>query len=283
MGDAENAEPKLVTPDWLERHQGDVRLIEIAGLNQDDMQAYKAGHIPGAAGWLWKEMLWDPIERDFPDPATFADRMGAAGIGNDTTVVVYGEDVQFGFYAWWTLTYCGHRNVRVLDGGRYRWAAEGRPLETTFPPEPQRADYRPVERSPDMRVLRDEVLARVGEPGTVIIDARSPEEFCGDRVGGPGGPDVGAMRAGRIPGARHLHYRELLDANRALRSRGEIEAELAERGVRREDEVIAYCRLSHRATVIYFTLTEMLGFPNVRVYDGSWTEWGNLVGAPIER
>jgi thiosulfate/3-mercaptopyruvate sulfurtransferase len=134
-----------------------------------------------------------------------------------------------------------------------------------------------------MRILRDEVLARLGQPGTAILDARSPEEYRGERVGGPGGPDVGAMRAGRIPGARHLFYMDLLDANKALKPREEIEAELEKHSVQRDDEVIAYCRLSHRATVIYFTLTEMLGFPNVRVYDGSWTEWGNLVGAPIER
>jgi thiosulfate/3-mercaptopyruvate sulfurtransferase len=274
----------LVTPDWLERHRGDpnVVLVEVAGLGQDEMQAWRTGHVPGAHGWLWKQALWDDRVRDFPDPQEFARRMSAAGIANDTTVVVYGEDVQFGIYAWWALRYCGHDNVRVLDGGRYRWIAEGRPLESETPPPRPSARYAPVPRRPDMRTFRDEVLAALST-GTKLLDARSPEEYSGLRVGGPGGPDVGAVRAGRIPGARHLHFRDLLDDNRAFRPQEELRALVAERGVTEKDQVIAYCRMSHRATVAYFALTQLLGFEKVRVYDGSWTEWGNLVGVPIER
>jgi thiosulfate/3-mercaptopyruvate sulfurtransferase len=274
----------LVTPEWLERNRGapNLVLVEIAGLGQDDMQAYRAGHVPGAYGWPWKQTLWDSHVRDFPDPEEFARRMGAAGIANDTTVVVYGEDVQFGVYAWWALRYCGHDDVRVLDGGRYRWTAEGRPLETDAPAPHPPARYAPVARRPGMRAFRDEVLAALSSE-TKILDARSPEEYAGLRVGGPVGPDVGAVRAGRIPGARHLHFRDLLDENKAFRPRDELRALVAERGVTAEDEVIAYCRMSHRATVACFALTELLGFEKVRVYDGSWTEWGNLVGVPIER
>jgi thiosulfate/3-mercaptopyruvate sulfurtransferase len=274
----------LVTPEWLERHRGDpnVVLIEVAGLGQDEMQAYRAGHVPSAHGWLWKQALWDDRMRDFPDSQGFARRMGAAGITNDTTVVVYGEDVQFGIYAWWALRYCGHDDVRVLDGGRYRWVAEGRPLETDMPAPRPAARYQPVPRRPDMRTFRDEVLAALSTD-TKLLDARSPEEYAGLRVGGPGGPDVGAVRAGRIPGARHLHFRDLLDDNKAFRPQEELRALVAERGVAAEDDVIAYCRMSHRATVAYFALTQLLGFEKVRVYDGSWTEWGNLVGVPIER
>src|SRR4249920_3606770 len=171
----------LVDPAWLHRRRNDpaVRLIEIAGMNQDEMQAYKAGHVPGAACWKWKEMLWDPFRRDFPTPEEFARRCGAAGIGNDTTVVFYGEGVQFGFYAWWTFRYCGHTRVKMLDGARYRWAAEGRPLVTEEPPPAAPVSYRPVRRSEKMRIHRDKVLVTLRKGGTVILDGRSPEEYRG--------------------------------------------------------------------------------------------------------
>jgi len=275
----------LVTPEWMAAHADDpnVRLIEIAGLGQDDMRAYNAGHIPGATGWKWKDMLWDIHMRDFPSPENFAARLSAEGIGNDTTVVFYGEDIQFGIYAWWAFRYCGHRDVRLLDGGRYSWRAEGRPLSTDAPQQAPATNYRPVERRESMRTHRDAVLAALGDRRTVILDARSPEEYSGQRVGGPGGPDVGAVRYGRIPGARHLYYADLLTADKRFKPASELASLVAARGVEPGDEVIAYCRMSHRATVVHFALTQILGFENVRVYDGSWTEWGNLVGVPIER
>jgi len=275
----------LVSPAWLQKHRNDpkVRLIEIAGLNQDEMQAYKAGHVPGAVCWKWKEMLWDPLRRDFPAPEEFARRCGAAGIGNDTTVVFYGEGVQFGVYAWWTFRYCGHRKVKVLDGARYRWVAEKRPLTTDVPPPAAPVTYTPVKRVERMRILRDKLLATLRKNEALILDGRSPEEYRGERVGAPDSPDVGAMRYGRIPGAINLHFEELLDANKAFRTAAELQQVLAARGAAPEGEIITYCRLSHRATVLYFALTELLGFRKVKVYDGSWTEWGNLVGAPVER
>jgi thiosulfate/3-mercaptopyruvate sulfurtransferase len=285
MSAAQDASRYLVTPEWLESHRGDpkLRLIEIAGLRQDEMQAYRAGHIPGAICWLWKEMLWDALKRDFPDPEEFARRMGAAGIANDTTIVVYGEAIQFGIYAWWVLRYCGHDDVRLLDGGRTRWIAEGRPLQQEFPPAPAPVAYTPVARREAMRIRRDDVLAALGRPETVIVDARSPEEYAGKRVGGPGGADTGAVRAGRIPGARHFYYGDLLDATNSFRPRAEL-ASLADAvGAEADRALIAYCRMSHRATVAYFALAVLLGLPDVRVYDGSWTEWGNLVGVPIEK
>jgi thiosulfate/3-mercaptopyruvate sulfurtransferase len=275
----------LVDPAWLHRRRNDpkVRLIEIAGLNQDEMQAYRAGHVPGAVCWKWKEMLWDSHRRDFPDPGEFARRCGAAGIGNDTTVVFYGEGVQFGVYAWWTFRYCGHRKVKVLDGARYRWIGEGRPLTTDEPPSAAPAVYTPVKRVERMRILRDRLLARLGKNGMLILDGRSPEEYRGERVGAPGSPDVGAMRYGRIPGAKHLYFEELLGANKAFRPAPELEKLVAARGAAPDGDIVAYCRLSHRATVLYFALTELLGYRKVKVYDGSWTEWGNLVNAPVER
>lgn len=282
---AGHAASVLVSPAWMAAHARDpkVRLIEIAGLGQDQMQAYNAGHVPGAAGWKWKNMLWDSHMRDFPSPEAFAARLGEEGIANDTTVVFYGEDIQFGIYAWWTFRYCGHADVRLLDGGRYRWQAEGRPLTTEMPPRPPVVVYRPVARREEMRIHRDAVLAALGDGRTAILDARSPEEYSGKRVGGPGGPDVGAVRYGRIPGARPLYYADLLTADKSFKQPTELAPMLAALGVGPGQDVIAYCRMSHRATVVHFALTQLLGFKNVRVYDGSWTEWGNLVGVPVER
>jgi thiosulfate/3-mercaptopyruvate sulfurtransferase len=260
-----------------------VRLIEIAGMGQEQMQAYRAGHVPGAVCWQWKEMLWDANKRDFPAPEDFARRLGAAGIGNETTVVFYGEGVQFGLYAWWTFKYCGHDKVGVLDGARYRWADEGRSLVTDLPPLTKAVQYKPVSRNEGMRIWRDEVVASLGKPDKVILDGRSPEEYRGERVGGPEGPDVGALRYGRIPGAKHLYFDELLNASKAFRPVNELKALFEARGAVPDKDVIAYCRMSHRATVLYFVLTQLLGYRKVRVYDGSWTEWGNLVGVPVER
>ena len=275
----------LVAPGWLEERLGDpgVRVIEIAGLGQEQHQAYNAGHLPGAVCWDWKEMLWDSHARDFPTPEEFARRLGAAGIGNATTVVFYGEGVQFGIYAWWVFRYCGHNRVKVLDGARYLWAAQGRPLTTEEPAPAAPAPYRPVKRVERMRILRDRVLALLRKSEVLVLDGRSPEEYRGERVGAPGSADVGAMRYGRIPGARHLHFEDLLDANKAFKAVTELEGLAAARGAAREEQIVAYCRLSHRATVLYFALTQLLGYKRVRVYDGSWTEWGNLVGVPVER
>ena len=275
----------LVDPAWLHRRRNDprVRLIEIAGMGQENRQAYRAGHVPGAVCWDWMAMLWDSHRRDFPDPEEFARRCSAAGIGNDTTVVFYGEGVQFGVYAWWTFRYCGHRNVKVLDGARYRWAAEGRPLVTAEPPAHAPATYTPVKRVERMRIHRDKVLKALRPDGPTILDGRSPEEYRGERVGGPGGPDIGALRYGRIPGAKHLYFEDLLDANKAFRPAEDIGRLFATSGAAPERDIIAYCRMSHRATVLYFALTELLGYRKVKVYDGSWTEWGNLVDVPVER
>jgi thiosulfate/3-mercaptopyruvate sulfurtransferase len=278
-------ESALVDPAWLAAHRddSDVCVIEIAGMGPDDLQVYGKGHVPGAYSRPWQEFLWDAHQREFPSPQEFARRLGAAGIGNDTTVVFYGEGVQFGFYAWWVFRYCGHRNVRILDGARYRWAAEGRELTTIEPAARHPVAYEPVARVEQMRIGYSHILQALGQPGKAILDARSAEEYAGLRVGAPGSPDTGAVRYGRIPGAQHLYFEDLLDANKAFKPAGELQRMLRERGVEPGREVIAYCRMSHRATVLYFALTELLGHREVRLYDGSWTEWGNLVGAPIER
>ena len=275
----------LVDPDWVAAHAEDpnVCIVEVAGLRQEDLQAYALGHVPGAHSWKWQEMLWDSHRRDFPSPEEFARRMGANGIANDTTVVFYGEGLQFGIYAWWVFRYCGHERVKVLNGARTRWAAEGRPLETGMPPPRVAREYRPNSRREQMRVLRDDVLRSIGDARTLILDGRSPEEYRGERVGAPGGPDHGAMRYGRIPGAKHFHFEDMLGPDKSFKPAAELAALAQTRGVLDAENTIVYCRLSHRATVLYFALTELLGYENVHVYDGSWTEWGNLVGVPVER
>lgn len=275
----------LIDPAWLAARHDDpnICLIEIAGLGQDDLEVYRSGHVPGAHPWKWKETLWDNHMRDFPSRDEFARRLGAAGIDNDTTVVFYGEGVQFGIYAWWVFRYCGHEKVHILDGARRGWTAEGRSLTTEVPRPRPAKQYKPVARVERMRILRDEVLQRLGKPNTLVLDGRSPEEYRGERVGGPGGPDVGAVRYGRIPDARHLFFDELLTEDKRFKSANEILAAAQARGVAADRDIIVYCRLSHRATVLYFALTQLLGLDQVRVYDGSWIEWGNLVGAPVER
>ena len=276
----QNRKPALVDAAWLAAHKDDpdVCLIEIDRFSLDQ---YESGHIEGAIGWNWKQALWDKNIREFPDPDEFARRVGEAGIGNDTYVIIYGEPIQFGVYAWWVLRYCGHQNVALLDGGHRRWQAEGRPLvaEATAPPNP--VTYNPVKRNEAMRASRDDVLAAIGNPQTNILDARAPEEFNGKMLGTPEG-NHGAERYGRIPGARHRHFTDLLTDDERFKPKEELHRLFDETGVDPEKKTIAYCRLSHRATVAYFSLTELLGYQNVRVYDGSWTEWGSIVGVPIE-
>lgn len=271
----------LVSAAWLAAHLDDptVRVLEI---DRDATLAYEAGYVPGAVGWHWKTMLWDPLRRDFADPATMAARLGAAGIANDTTVVVYGEPLQFGTYGWWALKYGGHRDVRLLDGGRTRWGREGRPL-TTEVPAVRTVSYMPTTPDPSMRILREEVLRRLGDPHTVLFDMRSPEEYRGERVAPPGQPDDGAVRGGHIPGAVNLYFTELLEEDGTFKDAAEMRRLVQARGLGRDTDVIVYCRLSHRATLAYFALTQILGHRRVRSYDGSWTEWGSVVGMPIER
>ena len=272
----------LVDAAWVAARAGDpkVRLVEV---NMEGTAAYERGHIPGAIGWHWKTMLWDGHRREFPDPETMAARLGAAGVTPETTVVCYGEPLQFGTYGWWVLRYCGHRDARVLDGGKVRWRADGRPLTTEVPPAAAPARYPPTTPHPAMRVLRDEILGRLGDPGTVLLDVRSPEEYRGERVAPPGRPDDGAERAGRIPGAVHLHFTDLLRDDGTFQPRDEMRRRCEGVGVTPAKEIIVYCRLSHRASLVGFALTQLLGYPRVRHYDGSWTEWGSMVGMPIER
>ena len=271
----------LVDTHWMVENMDDpgVCLIEI---DWDGLVAYQEGHIPGALGWHWKTMLWDPLERQFPDENLFAERLAAAGISNETTVVFYGQPVQFGTYAWWVFKYLGHEDVRILDGGAVKWRQEGRPMERNAP-QITRSTYVPKQANPHIRAGRRDVMRAVEEGNVCLLDHRSGEEFSGARVGLPGKPDVGAERYGRIPGARHVPFDSLLHQDTTFRSESEIREILSAHAPAVDTPIISYCRLSHRATLASFAMTEILGYTDVRVYDGSWTEWGSLVGVPIER
>ncbi|MAQ55772.1 MAG: sulfurtransferase [Rhodospirillales bacterium] len=276
---------KLVEPHWLEEHLDDPK-IRILEFNWNATDAYDSWHIPGAQGWYWKEWLWDELVRDFPSPDTFAKRCAASGITNDSTIICYGEPPQFGTYGWWVITYMGHPDVRVLNGGRVRWENEKRPTTNKIP-EITPTNYLPNTRiNHSMRARRDEILDKldkIANEHTVLLDHRSPEEYKGERVNMLGVPDVGAERAGRIPGAKHLYYADLLTNDTSFKTSKELRQLFEERGATIEKDIISYCRLSHRATLAYFAMTEILGYEQVKSYDGSWTEWGSIVGVPIEK
>ncbi len=273
----------LVSTAWLAEHLHNPRLrvIEVSSAQEDT--AYKEGHIPGAAWWFWKEALWHPTDRQFATSEAMSKRLGAIGVTPETTIVLYGRPVQFGAYAFWTLAMCGHRDVRMLDGSITRWKAEGRPLSTeapTFTP----VAYKPTPRDESSRIGRDAVRAGLGQPGRVLLDVRTPEEYSGQRVTGPGGFDHGAERAGRIPGAVHLFFRELLNDDDTFKDEQTLRSLYAKAGVvNKGQDVVVYCRLSHRATLAWFAMRYLLGCQDVKVYDGSWTEWGSIVGFPVER
>ena len=276
-------ESPLVTAAWLAERLGspDVRVIEVASVN--DATADHGGHIPGAVWWYWKAALWHDTDREFPSPEAMGRRLGRIGVTPETTVVLYGDPVQYGAYAFWVLSMCGHPDVRLLDGAKTRWRSEGRPLSTETPraaPVP----YRPRPGDAASRVGRDDVRAGLGRPGRLLLDARSPEEYRGERVMPPPFFDHGAERTGRIPGAAHLYFRELLNEDDTFKSREELLSVLRGRGASPDrGDIVAYCRLSHRATLVWFAMRHLLGYENVRVYDGSWTEWGSIVGFPIEK
>lgn len=289
MEDAEGFGNPLVSCGWLAEHLDDagVRVIEVSATPND--AAYREGHISGAVWWYWKDALWHPTDREFATPEQLAHRLGAIGVAPETTVILCGSPVQFGTYAFWVLMMAGHRKVRLLDGGRKRWRAEGRSF-TQESPNFAAVDYMPGNGDDSSRVGRDEIRAKLGRPGRTLLDVRSPEEYRGERVSPPPGEgqidlDHGAERTGRIPGAVHLFFRDLVNEDDTFLSPDQLRNVLNQGGINPESdqEIVTYCRLSHRATLSWFAMRYLLGMEQVRVYDGSWTEWGSIVGFPIER
>jgi thiosulfate/3-mercaptopyruvate sulfurtransferase len=275
----------FISNDWLEQHLADpnVRILEICNIRDD--KAYREAHIPGALWFYWKTACWHETNREFITPAAMAKLFGSIGIGPQTTLVLYGDPVQFGSYAFWAFTMAGHINLKLLDGGRKKWLKESRPVSREVP-RFAAVDYPPPAASAPMRIGRDDVRAHLHDPRRLLIDVRSPEEYSGERVSDYSfAVDHGAERTGRIPGAKHLYFRELLNDDDSFKSADEIRRVLAAHALAPEkfQEVVCYCRLSHRATIAWLALSQILDLPNIMIYDGSWTEWGSIVGFPIEK
>ncbi|MBA2696265.1 MAG: sulfurtransferase, partial [Actinobacteria bacterium] len=263
---------RLVSTQWLAQHLGDEGLVVLE--SDEDVLLYDTGHIPGSHKLDWHTDLNDPVTRDYVDGARFAAVMGERGITREHTVVVYGDKSNWwAAYALWVLTLFGHPDVRLLDGGRAAWVAQGREM-TREVPKVSPTDYPVVERDDtSVRAFKEDVLAHLGQP---LVDVRSPGEFSGELLHMPDYPQEGAMRGGHIPGAKSVPWGRAANEDGTFRPRAELEAIYTqEQGLSPQDDVVAYCRIGERSSHTWFVLTHLLGFDAVRNYDGSWTEWGN--------
>ncbi|WP_343074601.1 sulfurtransferase [Nakamurella aerolata] len=278
---AEYAHPRrLVGTEWLAKHLDDptVKVVE----SDEDVLLYDTGHIPGAVKVDWHTELNDPVTRDYLDSAAFAKLMSDKGIGRDDTIVVYGDKSNWwAAYALWVFSLFGHADVRLLDGGRAKWQAEGREL-TTEQPEVEPTEYPVVQRDDSaIRAFRSDVEAHLVKKAP-LIDVRSPQEYTGERTHMPDYPEEGALRGGHIPGAQSVPWAKAANDDGTFKSRSELAALYSdEKGLAPGDDVIAYCRIGERSSHTWFVLSHLLGFERVRNYDGSWTEWGNAVRVPI--
>jgi thiosulfate/3-mercaptopyruvate sulfurtransferase len=281
MADNGYAKPVLVTTEWVAEHLDDDNVV-VAEVDENP-DLYEEGHIRGAVKLHWRDDLQDPIERDVIEKDAFERLLGGRGIGNDTTVVVYGDKNNwFAAYAYWYLKIYGHRGVRVLDGGRQKWIDEGREL-TTEAPSVSPTSYSAQERDETIRARRDAVLANLGKEGIALVDVRSPQEYSGELLAPPGYEQEGASRAGHIPTAQSIPWAQAVKEDGTFRTAEDLTALYAGKGVTPDKAVTAYCRIGERSAHTWFVLRELLGYQDVRNYDGSWTEWGNLVDVPIER
>jgi thiosulfate/3-mercaptopyruvate sulfurtransferase len=284
---ADYAHPdRLVTTDWLAEQVAAGRVGGPDGVavleSDEDVLLYDTGHIPGALKLDWHQDLNDPVMRDYVDAEQFAAVMSARGVNRDTTVVIYGDKNNWwAAYALWVMSLFGHEDVRLLDGGRTKWVAEGREL-TKDVPTAGHAAYPVVERDDaPIRAFKEDVLAHLGGP---LVDVRSPGEFSGELLHMPDYPQEGAMRGGHIPGAKSVPWARAANEDGTFKSREELEEiYLSEQGLKPGDATIAYCRIGERSSHTWFVLTHLLGFDEVRNYDGSWTEWGNAVRVPVEK
>ena len=270
----------LVSTTWVVEHLRDpkVRIVEV----DVDTKAYAEGHVPGAAGWAWDTQLCDTLQRDIIPKDAFEQLMGGSGIGNDTTVVLYGDNNNW-FAAWalWQLKLYGHQDVRLMNGGRKKWLAEGRELITDVP-APARAAYRAKNPDTSLRAFLPEVVKAMQDRTAQMVDVRSPQEFTGELLAPPGLPET-CQRGGHIPGAKNIPWGKACNDDGTFKSVEELRQLYGAAGITGAQPVIAYCRIGERSSHTWFVLKHLLGFANVKNYDGSWTEWGNLVGAPVEK
>ena len=270
----------LVTTEWVAQHATDagVRVVEV----DVDTTAYDQGHVPGAAGWNWTTELCDTVVRDIVPPNKLEQLLGKTGIDNDTTIVLYGDNNNwFAAWAFWQLKIYGHNDVRIMDGGRKKWVAEGRELSTDKPSFPAAA-YKASGPDLSLRAYLPEVQQAVAGKKTSLVDVRSPQEFTGEILAPPGLPET-CQRGGHIPGAKSIPWGKNCNEDGTFKSFDELKALYSAQGVSGDQPVIAYCRIGERSSLTWFVLKHLLGFQNVKNYDGSWTEWGNLVGAAVEK
>ena len=279
MTDTPAAEGFLVTADWAREHLDDpmVRFVEV----DVDTTAYEQTHLPGAVGWDWTSQLTDGLRRDLVSREELGELLSRSGIAPETTVVLYGDNSNwFAAWAYWQLKLFGHRDVRILDGGRRYWLDQGLPLTTDVPSHPP-TGYRLPEPDYSTRAFRDDVLERLGDPSFALVDVRSPAEYNGDVIAPPGMTET-AQRGGHIPGAASIPWSQAVREDGTFRSPDELRVLYASKGVTADRDVVTYCRIGERSSHTWFVLHELLGYPRVRNYDGSWTEWGSMVGMPIE-
>jgi thiosulfate/3-mercaptopyruvate sulfurtransferase len=276
---SEYAKDVLVEPEWLEEHLNDesIRIVEV----DENHSLYTEAHIPGAIGFDWKQDLQDPIRRDFLAPEQFGALFGSRGISNDHTVVLYGDrNNWFAAYTYWYLKYYGHEKALLLNGPREKWISDGRPTTAEVPSYPAATfTARPGDES--IRARREEVLGAL-DIGTKLVDVRSPAEFAGEVISPPGYEQEGAQRAGHIPGALSIPWVQAVKDDGTFKSTEELQELYGGKGALDGEEIIAYCRIGERSAHTWFVLHELLGRDRVKNYDGSWTEWGSLVGVPIE-
>jgi thiosulfate/3-mercaptopyruvate sulfurtransferase len=275
------AKPALVTTDWLADHLKDDKVV-VAEVDENP-DIYDESHIPGAVKLHWRDDLQDPVERDIVDKPTFERLMGERGIANDATVVLYGDrNNWFAAYAYWYLKIYGHQDIRILDGGRQKWIDESRDL-TTDAPSPARAEYSASDRDENIRARRDAVQQAIGAHSQALVDVRSPQEYSGELVSPPGYEQEGAQRGGHIPTAASIPWAQAVRDDGTFKSPDELRQLYESKGITPEKDVTAYCRIGERSAHTWFVLRELLGYEKVKNYDGSWTEWGNLVDVPIEK
>ncbi|MFQ5928663.1 MAG: sulfurtransferase [Acidobacteriota bacterium] len=279
---AEYAHPEvLVTTDWVEQHLNDtnLRLVEV----DVDTALYEQGHLQGAVGWNWQSQLQDQVRRDILSKDEFQNLMSESGIGNNTAVILYGDNNNwFAAYALWQMKLYGHKDVRLMNGGRKKWVEENRALTTDVPDYPA-ANHQAQDPDQSIRARRQQVRESLDQLDRVaLVDVRSPDEFTGKIIAPPGLPET-AQRAGRIPGAQNIPWGQAVQEDGTFKSADELAQLYGSKGVTEDKDTIAYCRIGERSSHTWFALKYLLGYPNVTNYDGSWTEWGNLVDAPVAR
>ena len=277
---ADYAKDVLVDTQWVEDHLEDpsIRIVEV----DENPALYAEAHIPGAIGFDWKTDLQDQVKRDFLGAEAFGELFGSRGVSDDHTIVLYGDrNNWFAAYTYWYLKYYGHDAVKLVNGPREKWIAEGRPT-TTDVPSYEPATFTAREGDATIRATRDEVLAAL-DAETRLVDVRSPQEFSGELIAMPGYEQEGAQRGGHIPGARSVPWAQAVREDGTFKTADDLAELYGAKGVTNGSDIIAYCRIGERSAHTWFVLHELLGKDAVKNYDGSWTEWGNLVGVPIEK